>query len=88
MKQTEVAKEMIKTALTKANDKAENDYHITHGFKREAKARNDESAGRTYIRIDCYTLKGNYKGNYKCGYINNETGEYVFGQYDEVDLSI
>ena len=40
---------------------------------------------RTYLNINCYSLAGNYKGQYKCGYVDMITGEYVVGRYDDVD---
>lgn len=73
-------------AIKIANDKAYNDYRITAGIERKAKSKRWEKDGekRDYIRIDCYTLNGKYKGNYQCGYVNVDTGEYAPG---EIDLS-
>jgi hypothetical protein len=81
---------MIKMTVTEAIEKA-NEFmaqdkgkYIHAGMERKvaAKKRDDK---KTYIRIDCYTLGGNYKGNYKCGKIDAD-GNYSVGQYDEIDL--
>lgn len=90
MKRTESTQAMVEKALAKANEMAYSDYRIHAGMKRSAKAKDWENAGaeRVYIRIDCYTLADNYKGNYKCGYIDNLTGQYVFDQYSEINLGI
>lgn len=73
-------------AIAKANEKAYSDYHINLGIERKAVAKTWERDGekREYIRIDCYTMAGKYKGNYKCGYVVEATGEYV---PDEIDLN-
>lgn len=90
MKQTDTTRKMVSTALNKANEMAETDYRIHAGMKRKAKASEWEKDGkeRVYIKIDCYTLADRYKGNYKCGYIDNVTGEYVFDAYSEIDLGL
>lgn len=62
---------------------AYNDYHINLGVDRETKA--VERDERTYLRIDCYTANGRYKGNYQAGYIVTETGEYIVGRYDDIN---
>lgn len=63
------------------------DYHIHAGIDRKVVTKKQEKDGesRTYIIIRCYTLNGRYKGQYKCGYINNDTGEYVTDNDDVVD---
>lgn len=40
---------------------------------------------REYFEIRCYSLAGNFKGAYKCGYIDLVTCEYVTTKYDDVD---
>lgn len=40
---------------------------------------------REYFEIRCYSYAWNFKGAYKCGYIDLVTGEYVTTKYDEVD---
>lgn len=82
--------EMIKKALDKANEMAYNDYHISLGMDRKASSKlwEKEDKSRTYIKINCYTLNGNFKGSYKCGYIDNKTETYVFEQNDEVNLGL
>ena len=80
--------EMIKNALDKANGMAYNDYRISAGMERKATSKQSEDKSKTTIAIYCYTLNGKYKGAYKCGHIDNATAQYVFGQYDEIDLGL
>lgn len=70
-------------AIERANKIAYEDKHINAGIERKATASKRDD--KTYIRIDCYTLNGNYKGNYKCGCIDKD-GNYIIGQYDQVNL--
>lgn len=53
------------------------DYHIHAGVEREVATRKNN--GKTFFVIKCFSLAGNYKGQYKCGYIVDATGEYVCG---------
>lgn len=63
------------------------DYHIHAGIEREVVTKRQEKNGedRTYFVIRCYTLNRNYKGQYKCGYIVMQTGEYRTEKWDEVN---
>jgi len=63
------------------NEMANKDYHINLGVDREAKAVKKD--GKIFFRIDCFTLNGRYKGNYKAGYIQD--GTYHIGRYDEIN---
>ena len=65
-----------------AQDMADNDYHINLGMDRKVVTK--EADNMVTIAIYCYTLNGKYKGTYKCGTYNKDTGEYKAG-YD-VDL--
>ena len=40
---------------------------------------------RTYIKIYCYTLAGNFKRPYDLGYVDMITNEYVVG--NDIDLN-
>lgn len=40
---------------------------------------------RMYLNINCYTANGRYKGQYKAGYVDMVTGEYVVSKWDDVD---
>jgi hypothetical protein len=73
----------VNEAITRANTMADTDYHINAGIERRAVAKMKD--GKQYIRIDCYTLNGKYKGNYKCGNIDAD-GNYSVGAYDDVNL--
>ena len=73
----------VAEAIEKANSIAYSDYHINAGTDRKAVSKKGDNG--TVIRIACYTLNGKYKGNYKCGCID-ECGNYSVGQYDEVNL--
>lgn len=61
----------------------DNGYHIHLGMDRKI-AESDRN-DRIYLGIYCYTLSGRCKGNYKCGYVDKETGEYHVGNYDSVN---
>lgn len=63
------------------NEMAYNDYHIDLGSDRKAKA--VEREGKIFLRIDCYTPNGRYKGNYKAGYIKDDC--YTVGRYDDIN---
>lgn len=58
-------------------------HHIHLGMER--KVAEVERHGRIYLNIYCYTLSGKYKGAYKCGCVDKETGEYQVGPYDDVN---
>ena len=62
---------------------SDNGHYIHLGMER--KITESDRNGRIYLGIYCYTLNGKYKGNYKCGYVEKETGEYTAGQYDSVN---
>ena len=51
----------------------------------EQKVAESDRNGKIHLGIYCYTLAGKYKGSYKCGYVDKETGEYHAGQYDDVN---
>jgi len=82
--------ETLAKAIEKANSILYGNIYINLGIDRKVATKHWEKDGkkRTYIRIDCYTLAGNYKGNYKLGYIDEVTGEYVFDNYSDYDLEI
>lgn len=40
---------------------------------------------RTYLNINCYTPNRRYKGQYKAGYVDMVTGQYVVTKYDDID---
>jgi len=73
----------IEQLVKNLNEMAYNDYHINLGVDRKAKA--VEREDKVFLRIDCYTANGRYKGNYKAGYIVKGTGEYVVGRYDDIN---
>ncbi len=66
---------------------ADNDYHINDGIIREVISKNWKKTGndRTYFSIRCYTLSGNLKREYKCGYFDNVAKQYVVSKYDDVN---
>lgn len=72
-----------------AENRMYNDYRIHAGIERKVNVKTWEKDGkkRAYITIQCYTMAGNYKGAYKCGYLDKVTGEYVFTKYDDIDLT-
>lgn len=70
-------------AIAAANELAYSDYNIHMGVDRRAVSK--DLGDKTNISIWCYTNAGRYKGCYKCGSIDNATGEYTPG-YD-VDLT-
>jgi hypothetical protein len=76
----------VEEAIKKANDfmAQDNGHYIHLGMERKVVARERDDK-KTYIRIDCYTLNGKYKGNYKCGSIDKD-GNYSVNAYDEVNL--
>ena len=64
-----------------------NDYHIHAGVEREVITKRQEKNGqdRTYLFIRCYSLAGTYKGQYKCGYVIMDDGNYVNEKWDDVN---
>jgi len=79
----EEIKAMIDKMVENLNDMAWSDYHINLGAERKARA--VEKEDRIVLRIDCYTLHGKYKGNYKAGYYDLKNERYVVGQYDDIN---
>lgn len=63
--------------------------YINAGTERRVSTKRWEKDGaiRTYISIYCYTANGRYKGAYKCGYVDEVTGQYVVTRYDNIDLT-
>lgn len=78
----------IEQAIAKAQEMVSADQYgkVFHlGMDRRVVAK-DWKGQRTYINVMCYTLAGNYKGRYDCGYVDTATGEYVSNQYTDVAL--
>lgn len=61
--------------------------YIDLGYDRVVSAKLWEKNGnkRMYFNINCYTANGRYKGQYKAGYVNMFTGEYIVSRFDEID---
>lgn len=72
-----------------AEDRMYRDYQINAGTERKVSTKVWEKGDkkRTYITIQCFSLAGNFKGSYKCGYVDMTTGEYVSTKYDDIDLT-
>ena len=53
--------------------------HLHWGVDREIMVKHWEKDGksREYIKVRCYSLMGNWKGDYECGYWDNVAGCYV-----------
>ena len=64
-----------------------NDYHINAGVEREVTTKIWEKNGqkREYLKIVCYTLAGNYKGTYDCGYVDLVANEYACTKYSDIN---
>ena len=77
------AKNLIEELKKNLEDMMYNCKYIHLGIDREVYTREDK--GRTYLSIRCYTMAGRYKGQYKCGYVDMATNQYVCGRYDDVD---
>ncbi len=75
----------VQEAIKRAEQHLTGDYRIHAGVERKVVAK-DWNDKRIYINIYCYSLAGNYKGKYDCGYIDKATGEYVTTQYTDLDL--
>lgn len=78
---------LIETLKSNLEEMAYSCDYIHAGIKRDVVAKEWSKNGnkRTYLNINCYSMAGNYKGQYKCGYVDMVTGEYVVTKYDEVD---
>ena len=78
---------IIETLKKNLEDMAYTSIYINAGIDRQVVEKYWEKNGhkRMYLTINCYTLAGNSKGQYKCGYVDMVTGEYVVGKYDDVD---
>jgi len=74
-------KERIEKLVSNLNEMAYNDYHINLGSERKAKAAEKED--KIFLRIDCYTANGRYKGSYKSGYIKDDC--YIVGRCDDIN---
>lgn len=83
----ETAESLLDTLIANLEEMAHSHYRIHAGMDRQVTANRWRKNGkdRTYLDIKCYTLGGRFKRTYKAGYINNATGEYVAGKYDDVD---
>lgn len=78
---------LIETLIRNIEKMAYSDYHIHAGSDRKVFSKVWEKDGkkRTYLSINCYTWSGNFKGSYKCGYVDMITSQYVVGKYDDVN---
>lgn len=77
----EMKENIVETLKANLEAMVYGDYHINLGVDRKVATRVNGS--RTYLTISCYTANGKYKGNYKAGYVENNT--YVCGNYDDID---
>ena len=77
--------EMVAKAIARAEEMMYDDYRIHYGVERKAVAK-EWKGERIYINIYCYSLAGNYKGKYDCGYVEKATGEYKTNQYTQIEL--
>lgn len=80
---------MIEKAIGKATEMAHSSIYVTAGMDRRVTTKEWEKDGekRTYIKINCYTLAGNFKKSYDCGYVDNND-KYVFTKYAEINLEL
>lgn len=78
---------LIAELLENLEDMTYGNYHIHAGTERYATAKRwtKGDKDRIYLEIKCFTLNGRFKRAYKAGYVDNTTGEYVIGKYDEVN---
>lgn len=79
-------KKTIEECIARAEELiANSDPRLHAGMVRRAVSR-EWQGNRTYINIYCYSLAGNYKGKYDCGYVDMATGEYTTNRYTEINL--
>lgn len=83
----EVKEDIIETLKSNLESMLYGNKYITAGIDRivEVKSWEKEGKKRTYLNIRCYSAAGNYKGQYKCGYVDMLTGEYVATKWDDVN---
>lgn len=83
----EVKEDIVETLKANLEDMLYGNTYIHAGMERKVQAKLWEKAGnkRMYLNINCYSLAGNYKGQYKCGYVDMLTGKYVLTKWDDVD---
>lgn len=81
-KKATIADNMVKIAETWAVNE------ITCSGHKKVVANDWQKNGknRTYISIKVYTNAWNIKREYKCGYVDNNTDEYIVTKYDSMDL--
>lgn len=77
----------IDTLKANLEEMAYNCKYITLGIERTVSAKLWEKGEnkRTYLNVSCYTANGRYKGQYKAGYVDMVTGQYVVTKYDDID---
>lgn len=82
-----LAEDIIKALKTNLEEMAYNCKYINLGIDRVVTAKLYEKNGskRTYLNINCYTANGRYKGQYKAGYVDMATGQYVVTKYDDIN---
>lgn len=85
----DMAKSLAEELKENLEDMAYGDYHINLGSEREVRSKIWEKGDqkREYLKIDCFTANGRYKGSYNCGYVDLVTNEYICGRYDDVDAA-
>lgn len=83
----EVKEDIIETLKSNLEDMLYGNKYINLGIERTVVAKPWEKgeSKRMYLAINCYTENGRYKGQYKAGYVDMITGEYVLTRYDDVD---
>lgn len=74
-------------AVKRLEDLAYGSIHLTKGVDRRVAVKHWERGdkSRDYLKVYCYSLAGNPKGTYDCGYVDCNSGEYVPGYYDLVE---
>lgn len=82
-----VEENIIDTLKSNLEDMLYGNKYINLGIERVVSEKLWEkgSKKRTYLTINCYTGNGRYKGQYKAGYVDMVTGQYVTTNYDDID---
>ncbi len=83
----EAKEDIVETLKKNLEDMAYGCRYINLGINRVVSAKLWEKNGskRTYLDINCYTLNGRYKGQYRAGYVDMLTKQYVATRYDDID---
>lgn len=83
----EVKEDLVSTLVSNIESMVYNCKYINLGTDRRVVAKVWEKGNnkRMYLNVSCYTSNGKFKGQYKAGYVDMVSNQYVVSKYDDIN---